>query len=174
MRAAELAGLEVGQVLAAAIGERDPAGTRDLAAVIDARLRYRIGTLVPAQAGPWSAQVAVIADAKRRTYLTQIAAMMDARRTASAGTPPSTPALAGPGAGPRPPGLAGPAGRAATIGAWRELSGHCDPADPIGPEPVAAAPDMVPASYGMPIDGGVLHRRYSYRVARVTLRGRLP
>jgi hypothetical protein len=31
--------------------------------------------------------------------------------------------------------------RAAAIGAWRELSGHSDPADPIGPEPVAAAPD---------------------------------
>jgi hypothetical protein len=32
--------------------------------------------------------------------------------------------------------------RASSIGAWRELSGHRDPADPIGPEPVAAAPDL--------------------------------
>jgi hypothetical protein len=30
--------------------------------------------------------------------------------------------------------------RAAAIGAWRELSGYSDPADPIGPEPVVAAP----------------------------------
>ena len=37
LRAAELAGLDAGQVLAAAIGERDLAGARDLAAVIDAR-----------------------------------------------------------------------------------------------------------------------------------------
>jgi conjugative relaxase-like TrwC/TraI family protein len=43
MRAAELAGLDAGQVLAAAIGERDLAGSRDLAAVLDARVRYRIG-----------------------------------------------------------------------------------------------------------------------------------
>jgi len=54
LRAAELAGLDAGEVLAAAIGERDLAGARDLTAVIDARLRYRTGALVPAPAGPWS------------------------------------------------------------------------------------------------------------------------
>ena len=54
------------KVLAAAIGERDLAGSRDLAAVIDARLRYRTGALVPAPAGPWSAQVPSIADPERR------------------------------------------------------------------------------------------------------------
>jgi len=32
--------------------------------------------------------------------------------------------------------------RAASIGAWRELSGYDHSADPIGPEPAAAAPDM--------------------------------
>ena len=32
--------------------------------------------------------------------------------------------------------------RAASVGAWRELSGYHHPADPIGPEPVAAAPDL--------------------------------
>ena len=39
LRATELAGLNVEKVLAAAIGERDLAGARDLAAVIDARIR---------------------------------------------------------------------------------------------------------------------------------------
>ena len=80
LRAAELAGLDAGEVLAAAIGERDLAGARDLAAVIDARIRYRTGALVPAPAGPWSAQVPAIADPERRAYLTEIAAMMDARK----------------------------------------------------------------------------------------------
>ena len=93
LRAAELAGLDVGQVLAAAIGERDLAGARDLAAVIDARLRYRIGALVPAPAGPWSAQVPAIADPERRAYAAEIAAMMDARKDrigehAAQNTPP--------------------------------------------------------------------------------------
>ena len=80
LHAAELSGLDPGQVLAAAIGERDLARARDLAAVIDARVRYRIGTIVPAPAGPWSDQVPAIADPERRAYLTEIAVLMDARK----------------------------------------------------------------------------------------------
>jgi hypothetical protein len=57
LRSAELAGLDAGDVLAAAIGERDLAGARDPAAVIDARIRYRIGAVVPVQEDRWSAQV---------------------------------------------------------------------------------------------------------------------
>jgi hypothetical protein len=80
MRAAELADLDAGEVLAAAIGERNLAGARDLAAIIDARLRYRIGALVPAPAGPWSPQFPAIAGPERRVYAAQIAALMDARK----------------------------------------------------------------------------------------------
>jgi hypothetical protein len=80
MRAAELAGLDAGGVLAAAIGERDLAGARDLAAVLDARLRYRIGSLVPAAASSWSAHVPAIADSERRAFAVQITALMDARK----------------------------------------------------------------------------------------------
>lgn len=32
--------------------------------------------------------------------------------------------------------------RAASIGAYRELSGYADPADPVGPEPSASSPDL--------------------------------
>jgi hypothetical protein len=62
LHAAELAGLDPGRVLAEAVGERDLVGARDVAAVIDARLRYRLGTPVPLPAAPWSAQVPKIAD----------------------------------------------------------------------------------------------------------------
>ena len=63
--------------------------------------------------------------------------------------------------------------RGASIGAWRELSGYDHPADPIGPEPVAAAPDARaawhealaalgpldgPDARGLP-DGRLLHLR---------------
>jgi hypothetical protein len=182
LRGAELAGLDVGQVLAAAIGERDLAGARDLAAVIDARIRYRTGPVVPAPIGSWSDQVPAIADPGRRAYLTEIAAMMDARKDrigehAAEHAPPWAVTALG-------PILADPLDRldwqkrAASIGAWRELSGYSDPADPIGPEPVAAAPDLSAAWYealaalgpvdgpdvrGMP-DGRLLHLRDTYPV----------
>ena len=182
LRGAELAGLDPGGVLAAAVAERDLAGSRDIAAVLDARIRHRLGTLVPLPPRPWSEQVPALADPERRAYVAEIAALMDARtdrigeHTASHPPPWATTAL-----GPVP---AHPAGRlewqkrAAAIGAWRELSGYDDPADPIGPEPAAAAPDVRAAWYqalaalgppdrpdvrGMP-DGRLLHLRDTYPV----------
>jgi hypothetical protein len=73
LRAAELAGLDPGVALAEAIAERDLAGARDVAAVIDARLRRRVGSLTPRPARPWSAQLPDIADPERRAYAAQIA-----------------------------------------------------------------------------------------------------
>ena len=180
LRAAELAGLDPAQVLADAIGERDLAGSRDLAAVIDARLRYRLGSLVPLPAAPWSAQVPPIADPGRRAYLTQIAALMDARKDrigehAADHVPPWAAAALGP-VPAHPLDRLDWQRRAAPVGAWRELSGYRDPADPIGPEPVAAAPDLRaawheafaalgpadgPDARGMP-DGILLHLRDTY------------
>ena len=68
MRAAELAGLDPGQAVAAAIGERPLTGARDVPSVIDARLRHRVGPLVPLRLGPWSEQVPDIADLERRAF----------------------------------------------------------------------------------------------------------
>jgi len=180
LRAAELAGLDAGGVLAAAIGERDLAGARDIPAVIDTRLRHRTGNLVPLPAGPWSAQIPAITDPERRAYAAEIAALMDARKdrigehAADHALPWAVNAL-----GPVP---AHPVDRlewhrrASSLGAWRELSGYDHPADPIGPEPAAAAPDLRAAWHealaalgpadgpdvrGMP-DGTLLHLRDTY------------
>jgi hypothetical protein len=162
LRAAELAGLDVGQILADAVGERDLAGARDLAAVVDARLRYRLGSLVPHPAGSWSSRVLEIADPERRAHVTQIAALMDARRERiGEHAVDHAPAWAVTVLGSVP---AHPLDRldwqrrVAAIGAWRELSGHHHPADPIGPEPVAAAPDLRGAEHEAfaalrPVDG---------------------
>ena len=123
LRAAELAGLDAGQVLAAAIGERDLAGARDIPAVIDARLRHRIGSLVPLPPGPWSAQLPAIADPERRAYAAQIAALMDARKdrigehAAEHALPWAVTAL-----GPVPGAPAGPAGLAAAGQLHRRLA----------------------------------------------------
>ena len=127
-------------------------------------------------------QVPALADPERRAYATEIAALMDARKdrigehVAEHGLPWAVAAL-----GPVP---AHPLDRldwqkkAASIGAFRELSGYDHPADPIGPEPAAAAPDVRAAWYealaalgpaggpdarGMP-DGRLLHLRDTYPI----------
>ena len=180
LRAAELAGLDPAQVLADAIGERDLAGSRDLAAVLDARIRSRLGAPVPLPAGPWSAQVPAIADPERRAYVTEIAALMDARKDrigehAAEHALPWAVAALGP-VPDHPLDRLDWQKRAASIGAWRELSGYQHPTEPIGPEPAAAAPDLRAAWHeafaalgpvdgpdvrGMP-DGMLLHLRDTY------------
>jgi conjugative relaxase-like TrwC/TraI family protein len=182
LRAAELAGLEPAAVLADAVAERDLAGSRDIAAVLDARIRHRLGTLVPLQSRPWSEQVPALADPERRAYVAEIAALMDARTDRigehAASHPPAWATTALGPVPADPPARFAWQKRAAAIGAWRELSGYDDPADPIGPEPVAAAPDVRSAWHqalaalgpadgpdvrAMP-DGRLLHLRDTYPV----------
>jgi hypothetical protein len=182
LRGAELAGLDPGAVLADAVAERDLAGSRDIAAVLDARIRHRLGVLVPLPARPWSEQVPALADPERRAYVAEIAALMDARTDrigehTAAHPPPWATAALGP-IPAHPPGRLEWQKRAAAIGAWRELSGYDHPADPIGPEPAAAAPDARAAWHqalaalgpaggpdvrGMP-DGRLLHLRDTYPI----------
>jgi hypothetical protein len=182
LRAAELSGLDPGQVLAEAIAERDLAGARAIPAVLDARLRHRLGSPVPLPPGPWSAQVPAIADPGRRAYVAEIAALMDARKdrigahAAEHALPWAVAAL-----GPVPSHPLDQLDwqkKAASIGAWRELSGYHHPAEPIGPEPAAAAPDLRAAWHealaalgpaggpdvrGLP-DGRLLHLRDTYPI----------
>jgi len=182
LRAAELAGLDPAGVLRAAAAEQDLAGARDVAAVIDARIRQRYPSLVPLRTCPWAEQVPVIADPQRRAFAGQIAKLMDERKerigehAAEHSLPWAIAAL-----GPVP---AGPAGRrawqqrASSIGAYRELSGYDHPADPIGPEPAGDTPDKRAAWHealtalgpatgtdlrGLP-DGTLLHLRDTYPI----------
>jgi conjugative relaxase-like TrwC/TraI family protein len=182
LRAAELAGQDAGQLLTAAIAERDLAGARDIPSVIDARIRHRTGSLIPLPAGPWSAQDPAITDPARSAYAAQIAALMDARKDrigehAANNAPPWAVTALGP-VPEDPPARLDWQRRASSIGAWRELSGHNDPAEPVGPEPVAAAPDLRAAWHeafaalrhvdgpdmrGLP-DGRLLHLRDTYPI----------
>jgi hypothetical protein len=146
LRAAELAGLDPAQVLARAVAERDLVGTRDIAAVIDDRIRNRYPDLVPLPAAPWPAQVPETSDPERGRFFAQLAHVMEDRRrrigehAAASSLPWAVDAL-----GPVPDD---PAERlawqekAAAIGAYRELSGHDQPDDPVGPEPPASTPDL--------------------------------
>ena len=79
LHAAELAGLDPAAVIRTAITSRDLAGARDIAAVLDARIRTRTGPLVPQPLAPWAGRVPQLPDPERRAYLAGIAALMDDR-----------------------------------------------------------------------------------------------
>ena len=57
LHAAELAGLDPAEVIRTAIASRDLAGARDIAAVLDARIRPRVDPLLPQPQGPWTSRV---------------------------------------------------------------------------------------------------------------------
>jgi conjugative relaxase-like TrwC/TraI family protein len=180
LRAAELAGLDPQQVLNTAVAERDLGGSRDVASVIDARLRARINPLIPQPAGPWSAQIPDIADPERKAFATEVAAMMDQRKerigehAAEHALPWAVKAL-----GPVPDHPLDRLDwqrRASAISAYRELYGYHHPTEAIGPEPVRGAPDKRAAWYeafatlgpvdgpdvrGL-LDGSLLHMRDTY------------
>jgi conjugative relaxase-like TrwC/TraI family protein len=144
LHAAELAGLDLADVLRAAIAARDLAGARDIAAVLDARIRQRIDPLLPQPQGPWTSRVPQLPDPARHAYLSEIAALMDDRtRRLGQHTAQTAPAWAITALGPVP---ADPtacrawADKAAPIAAYRETYGYDHPGDPIGPEPSHQAP----------------------------------
>ena len=66
LRAAEAAGLDAGDVVRQAIDSRSLAGARDVASVLDARIRRQVDPLVPQPQRPWSEQVPEVADPERQ------------------------------------------------------------------------------------------------------------
>jgi hypothetical protein len=151
MRSAELAGLDPAQVIDSAIAAQDLAGARDIAGVIDARIRQRVYPLLPQPQGPWTARVLQLADPARQAYLAEIAAMMDDRKQRlGQHAARTTPAWAINAVGPAP---GAPEARrnwvrkASSIGAYREMYGYDHPDDPIGPEPSHQTPDQRAAWY---------------------------
>ena len=146
LHTAEFAGLDPAEIITSAITTRDLAGSRDIAAVLDARIRQRIDSLLPQPQGPWAGRVPQLPDPARHAYLTEVAALMDDRtRRLGQRTAQMAPAWAITALGPVP---ADPAVRhyweskAAPIAAYREMYGYDHPGDPIGPEPSHQAPDQ--------------------------------
>ena len=146
LRSAELAGLDPAEVLRTAITARDLAGARDIAAVMDARIRPRVHPLLPQPQGPWASRVPALPDPERRAYLAQIAAMMDDRtRRLGQHLAQHPPPWAITALGPVP---ADPAARrdwehkASSISAYRETYGYSHSDNPIGPEPACTTPDQ--------------------------------
>jgi AAA domain len=151
LQAAEMAGLDPGEVARTAIESQDLAGSRDVASVIDARIRQRICPLLPQPQGAWASRVPHLPDPDRQAYLAEIAAMMDDRKQhLGQHTAQAAPTWAVTALGSVP---ADPAARrdweakAASIAAYRETYGYDHPDDPIGPEPACQAPEQRAAWY---------------------------
>lgn len=124
-------------MLRKAIGARSLAGARDVARVIDSRVRTVIEAAVPRPPGLWADRVPDMADPELDRYMRELAAAMDDRvrrigehilltrpawATKVLGDPPEDPAR-----------RAAWQQRAARLGAYRELYGYSAPADAIGP-----------------------------------------
>jgi hypothetical protein len=146
LRSAELAGLDPAEIARTAIQSRDLADARDVAAVIDARIRHRVYPLLPQPQGPWADRVPQLADAKRQAYLAEVATMMDERKhRLGQFAAKTTPAWAVNSLGPIPdnaPARDDWEHSAASIAAYRETYGYQHADDPIGPEPSHDSPDQ--------------------------------
>ena len=146
LHAAELAGLDPAEVTRTAIAARDLAGARDIASVLDARIRQRVDPLLPQPQDPWAERAPQLPDPERRAYLAEIAAMMDGRKQRlGQHAAEIAPAWAITALGPVPDDAAVRQEwerKASSIAAYREMFGYDDPHDPIGPEPTRDAPDQ--------------------------------
>ena len=146
LHAAELAGLDPAEVTRTAIASRDLAGARDIASVLDARIRQRVDPLLPQPQGPWAERVPQLPDPERRAYLAEIAAMMDDRKQRlGQHAAQIAPAWAITALGPVPDDAAVRQEwerKASSIAAYREMYGYDHPDDPIGPEPTRDTPDQ--------------------------------
>ena len=145
LREAEAAGLDEVKVLRLAVVSRSLDGARGPARVIDSRVRRMTEHTLPRIQATWAERVPPMGDPDLDQYMTALAAAMDDRvrrigEHAAATQPPwASRAL---GDLPTDPGQRAEwQARAATIGAYRELYGHDNPADPIGPEPARTSPE---------------------------------
>jgi hypothetical protein len=145
MRAAELAGADSAQTVREAIRSRDMSGTRDIPAVIDARMRRSVNAMTPRPVGRWADRAPEVADPEIRKYLGKLATLMDERRERigehAVGHQPAW-AVKALGPVPDDPGECDRwRERASSVGAYRELFGYDDERQLIGPEPIADHPD---------------------------------
>jgi hypothetical protein len=146
LRTAELAGLDPAEVLTTAVSKRSLTGARDIAAVIDARIRRRITGMVPLPRPSWSERIPEHLEMGHQEYAAGLAAAMDRRTqhiSEQAAEHPPTWAIRALGPVPADPldRLAWQH-KASAVGAYRELAGITDPAEPTGPEPVGGDPDL--------------------------------
>ncbi len=145
LREAESAGLDAADVLGTAVASRPLEGARDVARVIDSRVRRMLEHIVPQSSGSWSAHVPDMRNADLDRYMAELAEAMDDRvRRIGVHAAQARPLWATQALGEVPDSPAGRAEweeRASRLGAYRELYGYDAPGDAIGPEPGRTSPE---------------------------------
>jgi hypothetical protein len=145
LRDAEAAGLDGGKVLRLAVAARLLTDARDPARVIDARVRRMIEHAVPRVPQSWAERVPEMGDPELNRFMAELAAAMDERvRRIGEHLVATRPAWVTPALGDVPADpvkRAGWQGRAAALGAYREMYGYDAAEDAIGPEPGRTSPE---------------------------------
>jgi hypothetical protein len=146
LRAAELAGHDVDEVLRRAVGRRGFEGARSVAAVLHGRVQRIVGTAEPAAGGGYVARTPRIGDLDAARLAGELAEAMDARAALLG----ERVALDRPGwalryLGDVPGDLLERAGwvrRAGAAAAYREERGYDSAIEAIGPAPERGAPEL--------------------------------
>ena len=145
LREAEAAGLDGSDVLRRAVAVRSMTGARDIARVLDSRVRRMLNGVPPQPPGPWAARVHGTGSAEVIRYLRELAEAMDDRASRLGEHAAATqPLWARHAFGPVPEDPIGRAEweqRASVVAAYRERYGYCHPGDPIGSEPAKTSPE---------------------------------
>jgi len=145
LRAADLAGYDVGQILRLAIGGRDFAGAWSIAAVLHGRVRRLVGTPEPRAGTSYTDRTPAIDDPDAERLARGVAAAMD-ERVSSLGNRVAMDrpvwALRYLGEVPADPVERGDwTRRAGAVAAYREERGYADQMEAIGPAPERASPE---------------------------------
>jgi conjugative relaxase-like TrwC/TraI family protein len=145
VHSAELAGLDGGRVIRAAIIGRPFTGARSRSAVLDARIRKITGDLPPRIWDSWTARLPKFADPELGRYMAKIAAAMDDRqRRIGEHAAQERPLWATQSLGQVPDDAEARAeweAKAGRLGAYREMFGWDHSGEAIGPEPAATFPE---------------------------------
>ena len=145
LREAEAAGLDGAHILQQAVASRTMSGARDVARVLDSRVRHMLDGVQPQPFRPWTERVPSTDSADLDRYLRELAEAMDDRvRRLGEHAAATQPSWARQALGPVP---SDPVARleweqrASLVAAYRERYGYADPADPIGPAPAKTSPE---------------------------------
>jgi TrwC relaxase/AAA domain len=146
LRAAEMAGLDAGEVVRAAVNSNTLAGIRSMAKVLHKRMETIVNPLVPQPQRPWTDRPRQFDDPEIADYETNLRQAMNARvERLGEHAVQTSPAWALQALGPVPGDPIARLdwqNRASKIATYRELYGIEDEHEVIGQEPTGNAPEM--------------------------------